>query len=147
MLHPIGRFRQAPGERRLRPERVPGGVDVECRAESVAAQHRPRAADEARRVRAGVGDHTSSGTAATVAAIAANVLLQAIGALAWGWSGMQRAPTAGFLTGNRNIGLVLVALGSDASFEVIAFFAAAQIPMYMLPGLPLPLYRPLLVGA
>ena len=78
---------------------------------------------------------------ATVAAIAANVLLQLAGAVAWRRSRMQGALTTGFLTGNRNMGLVLVALGSDASFEVIAFFAAAQIPMYLLPGLLLPLYR------
>jgi BASS family bile acid:Na+ symporter len=84
---------------------------------------------------------------ATVAAILANVLLQAAGAFAWRWTGLQRALTAGFLTGNRNMGLVLVALGSDASFEVVAFFAAAQIPMYLLPGLLLPLYRRLLVRA
>lgn len=81
---------------------------------------------------------------ATVAAIAANVLLQLAGAVAWRRSRMQGALTTGFLTGNRNMGLVLVALGSDTSFEVIAFFAAAQIPMYLLPGLLLPLYRRLL---
>jgi len=81
---------------------------------------------------------------ATVAAIAADVLLQLAGAAAWRRSRMQGALTTGFLTGNRNMGLVLVALGSDASFEVIAFFAAAQIPMYLLPGLLLPLYRRLL---
>jgi len=81
---------------------------------------------------------------ATLAGIAANVLLQVAGAVAWWRSGMHRALTTGFLTGNRNMGLVLVALGTDTSFEVIAFFAAAQIPMYLLPGLLLPLYRRLL---
>jgi BASS family bile acid:Na+ symporter len=89
-------------------------------------------------------EHPGYMLVATAAAIAANVFLQVIGALAWRWSGMQRGLTTGFLTGNRNMGLVLVALGSDASFEVIAFFAAAQIPMYLLPGLLLPLYRRLL---
>ncbi len=83
---------------------------------------------------------------ATLAAIAANVLLQLAGAVAWRRSGMRGGLTVGFLTGNRNMGLVLVALGPEASFEVIAFFAAAQIPMYVLPGLLLPLYRRLLRG-
>jgi BASS family bile acid:Na+ symporter len=78
---------------------------------------------------------------ATVAAFAANCLLQAIGAMVWRQSGMRRALTVGLLTGNRNMGLVLVALGADASFEVVAFFALAQIPMYVLPGLLAPVYR------
>jgi BASS family bile acid:Na+ symporter len=82
---------------------------------------------------------------ATAAAIAANVLLQVAGAVVWRRSGMQHALTTGFLTGNRNMGLVLVALGSEASLELIVFFAAAQIPMYLMPGLLVPLYRRLLV--
>jgi BASS family bile acid:Na+ symporter len=82
---------------------------------------------------------------ATAAAIAANVLLQVAGAVVWRRSGMQHALTTAFLTGNRNMGLVLVALGSEASLELIVFFAAAQIPMYLMPGLLVPLYRRLLV--
>jgi BASS family bile acid:Na+ symporter len=84
---------------------------------------------------------------ATAAAIAANVLLQVAGVVVWRRSGMQPALTTGFLTGNRNMGLVLVALGSDASLELIVFFAAAQIPMYLMPGLLVPLYRRLLAAA
>jgi BASS family bile acid:Na+ symporter len=84
---------------------------------------------------------------ATAAAIAANVLLQVAGVVVWRRSGMQPALTTGFLTGNRNMGLVLVALGSEASLELIVFFAAAQIPMYLMPGLLVPLYRRLLAAA
>jgi BASS family bile acid:Na+ symporter len=83
---------------------------------------------------------------ATVAAFAANLALQVLGALAWLRQGMRPALTVGLLTGNRNMGLVLVALGSDASFEVIAFFAVAQIPMYVLPGLLAPVYRRLVAS-
>ena len=83
---------------------------------------------------------------ATIAAFAANVALQAVGALVWLRQGMQRALTVGLLTGNRNMGLVLVALGGDASLELVAFFAVAQIPMYVLPGLLLPVYRRLVAG-
>ncbi len=78
---------------------------------------------------------------ATLAAFAANLALQAVGAMVWARNGMRRALTVGLLTGNRNMGLVLVALGPDAGFELVAFFALAQIPMYVLPALLLPLYR------
>jgi BASS family bile acid:Na+ symporter len=78
---------------------------------------------------------------ATVAAFFANVALQAVGTLAWLRQGLRGALTVGLLTGNRNMGLVLVALGADTSLEVIAFFAVAQIPMYVLPGLLAPVYR------
>jgi hypothetical protein len=39
------------------------------------------------------------------------------------------------------MGLVLVALSGHASIEVTAFFALAQLPMYMLPAALEPLYR------
>jgi BASS family bile acid:Na+ symporter len=38
------------------------------------------------------------------------------------------------------MGLVLVALADKANFDVIVFFAMAQIPMYMLPALLFPVY-------
>jgi BASS family bile acid:Na+ symporter len=91
-------------------------------------------------------EHPGYVIGATIASFAANVVLQAVGALAWLRQGMQRALTVGLLTGNRNMGLVLVALGGDASLELVAFFAVAQIPMYVLPGLLLPTYRRLLAG-
>ena len=78
---------------------------------------------------------------AAVAAFAANLALQGLGALVWRGADMRRALTIGLLTGNRNMGLVLVALGASASVELVAFFAVAQIPMYVLPGLLAPVYR------
>jgi BASS family bile acid:Na+ symporter len=80
---------------------------------------------------------------ATAAAFAANLALQAIGTLVWAKLGMRRALTLGLMTGNCNMGLVMVALGRDASFDVIVLFAMAQLPMYMLPALLTPLYRKL----
>ena len=77
----------------------------------------------------------------TAAAFAANLALQAIGTVAWGRLGMRGALTMGLMTGNCNMGLVMVALGRDARFDVIVFFAMAQLPMYMLPGLLTPVYR------
>lgn len=77
---------------------------------------------------------------AIVAAFAFNLLLQAAGYLAFRRLGTTRALTVALLTGNCNMGLVLVALEGRASFDVAVFFALAQIPMYTLPALMRPLY-------
>ena len=76
----------------------------------------------------------------TIAAFVANVLLQALGTLVSLKLGMRSAITVGLMTGNCNMGLVLVALADKADFDVIVFFAMAQIPMYMLPALLSPVY-------
>ena len=59
----------------------------------------------------------------------------------------SRALTAALVSGNCNMGLVLVALSGHAGIEVTAFFALAQVPMYMLPALLEPLYRRARAGA
>lgn len=76
----------------------------------------------------------------TIAAFVANVALQALGTLAALRLGMRSAITVGLMTGNCNMGLVMVALADKADFDVIVFFAMAQIPMYMLPALLSPVY-------
>ena len=58
--------------------------------------------------------------------------------------GRQIAFTAGHMLGNCNMGLILAVLADRAPFEVIAFFALAQLPMYMLPLAAVPLYRRLI---
>lgn len=74
----------------------------------------------------------------------ANLALQAAGA-AVGWPlGRRAALTLALMTGNCNMGLVLVVLADKAEFDVVVYFALAQIPMYTLPGLMTPLYRRLL---
>ena len=78
---------------------------------------------------------------ATALALAFNLLLQFTGWLAFRRSGSRTALTAGLLSGNRNMGLVFVALSGHASVEVTTFFALAQLPMYMLPMALEPLYR------
>jgi BASS family bile acid:Na+ symporter len=80
----------------------------------------------------------------TLSAFCANVVLQSMGTLAALRLGMRTALTVGLLTGNCNMGLVMVALADKADFDVIVFFAMAQIPMYMLPALLRPVYRRLL---
>jgi BASS family bile acid:Na+ symporter len=82
----------------------------------------------------------------TVSAFCANVLLQIVGTLASLRMGMRSALTVGLMTGNCNMGLVMVALADKADFDVIVFFAMAQIPMYMLPALLRPIYRRLLAA-
>ena len=78
---------------------------------------------------------------ATALAFAFNVALQVAGWLAFRRCGAVTALTAGLVSGNCNMGLVLVALSGHASVEVTAFFALAQLPMYMLPAALEPLYR------
>ncbi|MBE0615866.1 MAG: hypothetical protein IH604_19520 [Burkholderiales bacterium] len=80
----------------------------------------------------------------TLAAFIANIALQALGALVALKLGLRQALTVGFMTGNCNMGLVMVALADKADFDVIVFFAMAQLPMYMLPALLRPVYRRLL---
>jgi BASS family bile acid:Na+ symporter len=84
---------------------------------------------------------------ATALAFAFNVALQAAGWLAFRRQGPLTALTAGLVSGNCNMGLVLVALSGHAGVEVTAFFALAQLPMYMLPAMLEPLYRRLGTGA
>jgi BASS family bile acid:Na+ symporter len=81
---------------------------------------------------------------ATVAAFVANIALQAVSiGLFWNL-GRRLALTVGLCAGNCNMGLVLVALQGEAPFELVVFFAMAQLPMYMLPMLQEPVYRRLL---
>jgi bile acid:Na+ symporter, BASS family len=80
----------------------------------------------------------------TLAAFVANIALQSLGALVALKLGLRQALTVGFMTGNCNMGLVMVALADKADFDVIVFFAMAQLPMYMLPALLTPVYRRLL---
>ena len=84
---------------------------------------------------------------ATASAFLFNLVLQAAGWLAFRRQGTVTALTAALLCGNCNMGLVLVALSGHAGIEVTAFFALAQVPMYMLPVLLEPLYRRARTGA
>lgn len=79
-----------------------------------------------------------------LAAFVANPALQLVTALVFRPLGLRRALTAGLLAGNCNMGLLLAALPSDADFDVVLYFALAQLPMYMLPALVLPVYRRLI---
>ena len=78
---------------------------------------------------------------ALVAAYLFNVGLQAAGYVAFRRLGRREALSVALVSGNCNMGLVLVALQDKASFDVTVFFALAQIPMYTLPALMTRWYR------
>jgi len=79
---------------------------------------------------------------AVAAAFGTNLALQAV---AYGLTRHLPRPqrlSIALMAGNRNMGLVLVALQGQAAFEVTVFFALAQIPMYVLPAALRRLYTP-----
>ena len=75
-----------------------------------------------------------------------NLFLQAAGYAAFHRLGRREALTVALASGNCNMGLVLVALEGQASFDVTVFFALAQIPMYTLPALLTRVYARALAG-
>lgn len=79
-----------------------------------------------------------------LAAFLANPALQAITMLAFWGFGRRLAMSAGLLAGNCNMGLLLATLSPEENFDVVLFFAVAQLPMFMLPAMMRPLYRRLL---
>lgn len=74
-------------------------------------------------------------------AFAANAVLQAAGTLIFARLGRRAALTCGFLTGNRNMALLLAVLPAGTDPDVLLYFAVGQIPIYMLPLFMARLYR------
>lgn len=83
------------------------------------------------------------GHVALVAAIsfAAALAQQALGVVVFWWGGRQAALAAAFCSGNRNLGLLLAALGAGAAGDVALYCAIGQLPIYILPWALGPLYR------
>lgn len=71
--------------------------------------------------------------ATLAAAFGANIGLQAAAFFAFLWLGRRRAVAAALVSGNRNMGLLLAALGAAADFDVVLYLALGQIPVYMTP--------------
>ncbi|MET0746911.1 MAG: hypothetical protein ABWY49_01850, partial [Rhizobium sp.] len=63
-----------------------------------------------------------------------NIGLQGAGALAMPGRLTERL-TMGLVLGNRNVGLVWSAMGSAVTPRMALFFAATQLPIYILPRL------------
>jgi BASS family bile acid:Na+ symporter len=71
----------------------------------------------------------------TLVAIVAATLWAGIACLiTWRLAGPTRALTFGLLAGNRNLGLVLGALGAAAPGEFTVYLAVAQLPIYLVPA-------------
>jgi bile acid:Na+ symporter, BASS family len=79
-------------------------------------------------------------------ALAASLVLQAATFLAF--VSLPRIPalTTGLIGGNRNMAIVWANFGGAATPELTLFFAAAQLPIYVLPALLKPAYRRLGAG-
>ncbi len=84
--------------------------------------------------------------ATLVAVFAANIGLQLLGILLFLGIGRREALTIGLLTGNTNLGLIMVVLADRAPMELIAYFVLGQVPIYFLPALLLPVYRRIISG-
>lgn len=78
--------------------------------------------------------------ATLIAAFAANAGMQAAGFFAFAWMARNRALAVALLSGNRNMGLLLAALGAAADFDVVLYLALGQIPVF-LTLLAKPIYR------
>jgi BASS family bile acid:Na+ symporter len=74
------------------------------------------------------------------AAFAANAGLQVAGFAAFAWIARKQALALALASGNRNMGLLLAALGAAAEFDVVLYLALGQIPVYLTP-LCAPVYR------
>jgi BASS family bile acid:Na+ symporter len=83
------------------------------------------------------------GHVALVAAISfvAALAEQAAALAAFWWRGRGTALTAAFCSGNRNLGLLLAALGAGAAGDIALYCAVGQLPIYILPWALRPLYR------
>jgi BASS family bile acid:Na+ symporter len=79
-------------------------------------------------------------------ALAASALLQALSFIAFSWLPRIPALTIGLVGGNNNMAVVWANLGSAATPELTLFFAAVQLPIYLLPAALKPLYRRLGAG-
>jgi len=78
--------------------------------------------------------------ATLAAAFAANAGMQLAGFFAFTWMARKQALAVALLSGNRNMGLLLAALGAAADFDVVLYLALGQIPVYLTP-LAAPIYR------
>ncbi|WP_232818459.1 hypothetical protein [Elioraea thermophila] len=78
---------------------------------------------------------------ALVLAFAGNYGLNAATALALLPFGRKIALATGLLSGNRNMALYLAVLPPQTGFDILAFFALCQFPLFLSPFLLKPLYR------
>lgn len=85
-------------------------------------------------IRAQIAADLQAAMLCLVLAVACNIALQVAGAALLPGTFAQRL-TVGLILGNRNVGLVWSALGTAASPRMALYFAATQLPIYILPRL------------
>ncbi|MFK3781329.1 hypothetical protein [Agrobacterium sp. NPDC089420] len=85
-------------------------------------------------VRAQLAADIEAATLCLVLAFACNIALQAAGAMLLSGN-LARRLTVGLILGNRNVGLVWSVIGAAASPRMALYFAATQLPIYILPRL------------
>jgi BASS family bile acid:Na+ symporter len=85
-------------------------------------------------IRAQIAADLQAAMLCLVLAFACNIALQVAGAALLPGTFGQRL-TVGLILGNRNVGLVWSALGAAASPRMALYFAATQLPIYILPRL------------
>ena len=76
-----------------------------------------------------------------LAAFAANLSFQLLGAVAFSRLPRRTALALGVTSGNRNLAVLVGSLGAAAPPDVFLYFAVGQLPIYLLPGLLAPIYR------
>jgi predicted Na+-dependent transporter len=79
-----------------------------------------------------------------LAGFAAHIAYQLVAIAALFWLGKRDALTAGFLSGTRNMGLLLAVLPATADASVFLFVATVQFQIYIMPTLLKPIYARLL---
>ena len=91
---------------------------------------------------------TAPGEVLTVLALAfaTNLGLQIAGLVMLPWLGRSDGTAAAMIAGNRNMGVVIAALGLPSESPVFLFFALIQVPIFVLPAALRPLYRRLATG-
>jgi len=80
----------------------------------------------------------------TALAFALNLGLNLAGTLIFWRAGPRTATTIGFSSGNRNLALIVGALGGQVPLETWIFFAVAQFPIYLMPAILKPVYTRLI---
>jgi predicted Na+-dependent transporter len=114
------------------PQRIDGAIVVTLLIFAVAAMDGVTAQAFAEPLRVAVF---------VVAAFAANLSFQMLGALAFAGLPRRTALALGVTSGNRNLAILVGSLGTSAPPDVFLYFAVGQLPIYLLPGLLAPIYR------
>jgi len=79
-----------------------------------------------------------------IGSFVANGGLQVVGSLVFRRTARQERYTLGFVSGMRNMGLILAVLPPETDPDIALYFAMAQFPIYIFPALLKPIYRRLL---